>query len=567
MTSLTTSRHASFPFQANLLYNQIKSPRKQELMDQFEIYIALIGITILIGVIFRKTTLPIPLLLVITGMLISLIPNLPRVELNPQLILDVFLPMLIYTASAEFSWKDVKANIRPILLLSVGHVLFITIVVALTIHALSPEIGWPMAFVLGAVISPPDDVAILAIADLVRMPYRVVTILKGESMLNDATALILFRFSLVALLTHQFSMLTAVSDFFLVIIGETLYGLLLGHLLGELRLRIQDPILQMMVSILTPFLAYLPPERLGGCGVLATVITGFVIGNRYLDRFSPEVRLIGRSYWTTTAFALQSILFLLVGLNFHYTLEGISSVPIKTLFIYSSSVVAVVLVGRFIWVYPAAYLPRFLFASIGKKRPHLPWQIPFIISWAGMRGGISLAAALAIPLMPIMINGINPRDFIIFLVFSVITATLLIQGLSLPWLIKIIGLGAYSQTEQYHEHLSELEARKKIAKAVLHWLHGYRKSIKNNKALLQKIDLMTQEYQLRKEHLTESLKNHHDSIDHDEKTEEYNRSFLSAQINEVERNELLRLSRENKINHTIRTKLLQQLDHRHKMIG
>ena len=249
------------------------------LMEQIETYIILFGIIVIVGQTFNNSPVPISLLLVITGMLLSLLPTTPDITLDPNIVLNIFLPLLIYQISAFASWRDVKKNLRPIMLLSIGHVIFITILVAVVIHMLIPQFGWPLAFVLGAVISPPDDVAIVSIADKIRMPQRLITILEGEGMFNDATALILFRFALAAVVTHQFSAVRAVSAFFLVIIGETLYGLALGFIIGEIRLRIRNTTLHMMASLLVPFIAYIPAVMLGGCGVLATAVTGFVFGS------------------------------------------------------------------------------------------------------------------------------------------------------------------------------------------------------------------------------------------------------------------------------------------------
>lgn len=533
-------------------------------MDQLEIYIALLGLSLLVGLSFNRTSIPVPLMLVLTGMLLGFIPGMPTVEVQPQFVLEVFIPLLVYAASTQFSWKDVRLNLRPIILLSIGHVFFIAALVAVVIHSLLPSLGWPLSFVLGAIVAPPDDVAILAIADKIHFPSRVLTILKGESLLNDATALILFRFSLAAVLTNEFSTLKAFSAFILVVAGETAYGILLGNLIGQLRLRIKDPMLHMMCSILTPFLAYLPPERLGGCGVLAAVVTGFVIGHKYLERFPPEVRLTGLSVWSTLAFALQSIIFLLVGLNFESTLEGIASIPLLSLAKYTFAVILAVFIGRFIWVFPAAYLPRYLFPSV--QDPYPPWQQPFIVSWAGLRGVISLAAVLAIPTLPILIEGANPKDLYIFLVFSVITATLLIQGLSLPWLIKKLGLHCFGMRERYDEHISELSARVKISRKVLHWLLQYQKEIKDQPFLLDKVKLRIREYHLRCRQLSAVLTDHHRMEVHEDTKEKEASGLLSAQINQLERDELLKLWHENKISHAVRTKILQQLDHRFKHI-
>ena len=535
-------------------------------MDQISAYVMLLGIIVIVGVAFTKTSIPTSLPLVVVGMFFSFVPNFPRFNLSPDLVLDVFLPVLIYQASAFTSWRDMKKNIRPIALLSIGHVLFITVLVAITIHYFVPELSWPLAFVLGAVVSPPDDVALISIAEKVHMPQRIVTILMGEGMLNDATALILFRFSLAAVVTHQFSAVAAVGDFFLVVVGETLYGLALGVLMGELRLRFRDPVLQMTASLVTPFLAYLPATALGGCGVLATVVTGFVIGHFYLARFSPEVRLAGRSIWVALGFVLQNILFLLVGLDFRYIYARISFLSLDTLSFYGALVVLVVIIGRFIWVYPATYLPRLLFPAIRKKDPLPPWQYPFVISWSGMRGGISLAAALAIPSLPLLSDGTNPRDLIIFLVFCVIIVTLVFQGLALPWVLKLLGMPKYGLRERYDEHLQELKARVKINRAVLHWLSEFKRTSKEDSKLCDEIKFRELEYKTIRKLLKERIDNHGEISDHDEEAEMADAYYITKQLIEVEREELTRLWRENKISHPVRLKLLQQLDHRSRRL-
>jgi monovalent cation/hydrogen antiporter len=535
-------------------------------MDQMVTYIILFGVIVIIGQLFNKSTIPIALILVMTGMLLSFLPHFPRVTLNPQVVLDIFLPVLIYQISSFSSLTDFKKNYRPIALLSVGHVIFITFLVAAIIHLLIPQFDWPLAIVLGAVISPPDDVAIITIAEKIRMPQRVVTILEGEGMLNDATALILFRFALAAVIIHQFSVIHAISTFFIVVICETLYGLTLGYILGELRVKIQNPILHMIASILTPFLAYFPAVMLGGCGVLATTIVGFMIGNLYATRFTPEFRLISRGVWPTIGFALQNIVFLLIGLHLRSILEAISYVPPYSLLLYSVSVILTIIIGRFFWVFFAVYfLPRFLFPSIRKKDPYPPWQFPFVVSWAGMRGGISLAAALAVPALPTELNGEDPRALLIFLVFCVIAATLLIQGLTLPWILKVIGIHKYGQREKCNEHLEELQASLAMTKAVLRWLNEYKEQIQDNSNLLSIVKLNIREYQKFKSQSKSRIDSLHNS-DHelDESPEIADDLFISSQIIDIERTVLTQLWRKDKINRAVRDKLLERLDHRSK---
>lgn len=536
-------------------------------MDQFVIYMGLLGIIVCVGVLSGKSTIPSPLFLVIAGMLLSLIPNFPQIQLEPRLVFNVFLPPLVYTMSALSSWPDIKKNKRPIAFLSVGHVIFITVLVGVIAHHYIPALSWPMAFMLGAIISPPDDVAIIAIAEKLRMPQRLITILSGEGLLNDATALILFKFSLAAVITHTFSPFTALSEFFAIILFETLYGLFIGNVIGFLRLKIRDPKLHLMASLLTPFLAYLPVVYLGGSGVLATVVAGFVIGHRFLGRYTPEIRLQARAVWAMIEFTLQSLLFLLVGLNFRSTIMNISSIPYHDLIYYSLVITLTVIIGRFIWVYLAAYLPRYFFPSIRKKDPYPPWQFPFIISWAGVRGAISLAAVLIVPSMHTKIGTVELDDLLIYLVFCVIVATLLLQGITLPWLIKLLGVGKIGLIEEESEHMDELAARHAMIKAVLRFLKDYKSIIKDDPDMSQQVKLQILEYQSLKKRVKEII-DHHKNFEITESHNEYN-CLLSVltQVVEVERTTLTQLWREDKISFKIRTKLVQELDLRSKRLG
>lgn len=536
-------------------------------MEQFQVYILLFIIIVIIGQLFNKSIIPTTLVLVVTGMILSFIPEFPQVKLNPSLVLNIFLPLLVYQISSFMAVVDIKKSYRPIALLSVGHVIFITCLIAVVIHTIIPEIGWPIAFVLGAVISPPDDVAIVSIAEKIRMPRKLVTILEGEGMLNDITALILFRFALIAVITQEFLITQAVYSFFTILFFEISYGLLVGFVIGKLRLRITNTYLHLIASLLTPFIAYIPAAFLGGPGVLATVVTGFMIGTQFSSRFSPEFRLVSFAMWPALGFAIQSLLFLLVGLNMQTIVENISIIPISSLVWYSLAVLATVILGRFFWVFTVLhFLPRLIFPSIRKKEPLPPWQFPFIISWAGMRGSISLAAALAVPPLAILTSGVNPKALLVFLVFVVITATFVLQGLTLPWLLKVTGANKYGKEEEYSEHLSELEARTMMVNAVLRWLFEYRKQISDTPQLLNEVKLYINEYRMIRRKLADKIKNHLANIEHDEKSETHDEAFILAQIVEIERSELMRLWQGQKININIRNKLLSRLDHRSKHV-
>lgn len=535
-------------------------------METIVLSIALLAIIAIIGALFQSSAIPISLILVVVGMGLSFFPVFPHISLHPDIVLNIFLPLLLYEASAySSSWKEIKEHLRPIALLSIGHVIFITFLVAAAIRYMIPEINWPLAIAIGAIISPPDDVAIMAIAEKVRIPSRILSVLKGEALLNDATAIIIYRFALIAFLTNQFSLAASIFDFFVIIICQTAYGFVLALLLGNLRIRIKDPSLQMTVSILTPFLAYIPASYLMGSGVIATVATGLFIGNMFWDRYPPDVRLAARTVWTTLGFGVQSILFLLVGLDFKTVVERNAGIHYDQLFLYSLIVVLVVIVGRFIWCFPSAYIPRWLFPSIRKREPKLPWQYPFVVAWAGMRGGISLALALAVPLLPI-VGGLNPRDLLVFFVFSVIIATLLIQGLSLPYILKLIGVCDYSMNEVYEEQRIELTTRAAMVAAVLKWLTEYQMQVKDDPLLQEEIKLRLQEYALVEQRLNDRLSKHEADTSYADTPAIKEKTFLLSQMIRIEREELLNFWRDNKLSLPVRAKLEYELDLREKHV-
>lgn len=534
-------------------------------MDSLIIYLILFAAVALMGQLFQRSTIPIALILVIFGMVLSFIPFFPEIHLDSKLVLNVFLPLLVYEISAFSSWRDMKKQMSPIALLSIGHVVFITILVALVFHALLPQMGWPLAVMLGAIISPPDSVAIIALAEKIRIPERIFIILEGEGMLNDAAALTIFRFALAAAVTHEFSFAGAFAGFVAMIIGETLYGFLIGQLLGKLRVEISNTQLHLIVSVITPFVAYIPMVELGGTGIISTAVAGFMIGNQFTLRFTSAYRLASLMFWPTLAYAIQGLIFLLVGLNMRWIFARISVIPLDSLILYLTSVIAVVVIGRFIWVYAfVIILPRILFPSIRKRDPYPPWQYPFVISWSGIRGGISMAAALAIPALTLKIDGIDLRDLLVFLVFCTILVTLVLQGLSLPFILKILGIDKIGLSERYAEHISELQARAQMIHGALDWLQKYKKEIKHDKKLAGEVAQYIHQYQIAKNELALRISEHDLNIIHYEKdeTDELKEQVsLLIRILEVERSELAKLWREGKINLRTRNKLVAILDH------
>src|SRR5664279_1321676 len=403
-----------------------------------EIFVGLLLAVSVLALVARKVTIPSPILFVVGGLLLGLIPELPKVRLNPELVFLFVLPPLLYPAALFTSWRDFRANLRPIALLAIGLILFTTVAVAYLAHYF---MGLPLAagFVLGAIVSPPDAIAARAIADRLKVPRRIVTILEGESLVNDATALVAYRFAVVAVVTGSFSLAHASGQFFVVGIGGNLVGWVVGWLAEQFHKRVDDAPIEITVSLLTPFVAYLSAERLGVSGVLAVVTTGLYLGRRMPELISFRTRLQAGPVWELVEFLLNGFVFILIGLQLPEVLRALSdhtNYSFGRLVWYALVISLAVILIRILWVFPASYLPRLLFQRIRDNDPYPSWRHVTIVAWTGMRGVVSLAAALALPLTMQSGEPFPDRDLILFLTFIVIMATLVVQGLSLPALIR-----------------------------------------------------------------------------------------------------------------------------------
>ncbi len=429
-----------------------------------EIFVGLLLAVAVLALVARKLTIPYPILFVVGGLLLGLIPKLPKVRLDPELVFLFVLPPLLYPAALFTSWRDFRANLRPIALLAIGLVLFTTVSVAYLAHYFM-DLPLAAGFVLGAIISPPDAIAATAIADRLKVPRRIVTILEGESLVNDATALVAYRFAVVAVVTGSFSLAHASVQFFVVGIGGILVGLAVGWLAEQFHKRVDDAPIEITVSLLTPFVAYLAAERFGVSGVLAVVTAGLYLGMRMPELLSFRTRLRGGPVWEMVEFLLNGFVFILIGLQLPEVVSALSghSIPVHRLVWYALLISLAVIVIRIFWVFPATYLPRLVFKKVCRHDPYPPWRHVTIVAWTGMRGVVSLAAALALPLT--LRDGTTPfpgRDLILFLTFVVILATLVLQGLSLPPLIRWLGI----QDDRSMER-EEREARLKANQAAL----------------------------------------------------------------------------------------------------
>ena len=418
----------------------------------------LLAVMVAVAVLAQRLKIAPSILLVIAGFLLALVPGLPPFELAPEFVLLVILPPLIYSAGVSMSWREFRFNLRPIALLAFGCVVFTTCAVAAAMHWL---LGWQwgVAFLLGAIVAPPDVVAPLAIARRLGMPRRIVVVLEGEGLANDATALILYRFAVVAISTGAFSLGQATGTFALIVVGELAWGIAIGWLSLRLRQWAHNPRVEITLSLMTPYLAYWIPEHLGGSGVLATVACGLYVSWNGPLLISSATRLQGIFFWDLIIYLIEGFVFLLTGLQARALQEKTPLFSIRDILIATAITTAIVIVARFTWVYPATYVPRWLSASLRKRDPSPPWQGPFVISFTGVRGVVSLAAALAIPLTIASGAPFPHRDLILFVTFGVIIVTLVGQGLMLPTVIRWLGLTKLGLEEKKQEHGAELAAR------------------------------------------------------------------------------------------------------------
>jgi len=327
-------------------------------------------------------------------------------------------------------------------------------------------LSWPVGFVLGAIVSPPDAVAPLSIARRMQLPRRILVILEGEGLVNDATALILYRFAVAAVSAGIFSLYQATATFGAILVGELFWGIGVGWLMLRLRRWVRDPRIEILLSILTPFIAYWPPEELGGSGVLATVTAGLYISWNGLRLISAATRLQGIFFWDFFIYLIEGMVFLITGLQARRLLGGIDHYSMQDLILSATVVTAVVIVTRFVWMYPATYLPRWI-PAVARKDPAPPWQWPFVLASTGVRGIVSLAAALAIPLTTESGHPFPNRDLILFLTFSVILVTLVGQGLLLPFVIRALGLANAGRRERHADRAEEFKARRQAIEAAV----------------------------------------------------------------------------------------------------
>lgn len=436
------------------------------LVRSIETILTLLGLTTLLAFLAQKARVPYPIFLVVGGMGLAFVPGLPAVSLDPQLVFLFFLPPILYGAGYFTSWRDFRSNLVSITLLAVGLVVATTLAVAWVVVTLVPGVPWEAALVLGAIVSPPDAVAATAIAQRTRLPRRIVTILEGESLVNDATGLVLLKFATAAIVTGRFEVVPGIVQFGIMAAGGIALGLAFGWLFAQGLKRLDDPILSTTASLLFSFVTYIAAEHVAVSGVLATVTAGVVQG-RYLPRIlSSRTRVESTAVWQTVIFLLNALVFVLIGLqlpNVLATLDWPWPVVVDGIFATFGAMVVV----RLAWMFPGAYLPRLLLPKYRAKHPYPPWQAVAVVGWAGMRGVVSLAAALSLPLVLADGRPFPARSLILFVTFAVILGTLVFQGLTLAPLVRWLRVEEDRSREKEERH-----ARLALAEAALDDLDG-----------------------------------------------------------------------------------------------
>jgi Na+/H+ antiporter len=388
----------------------------------------------------RHLSVPYPIMLVVGGALLGFVPGLPEVSLDPEVVLVVFLPPLLYRASIFANFNDLRANLRGLTLNAVGLVLATMCAVAWAAHEFIPGLPWGAAFVLGAIVSPTDPLAAATIMRRLDVPRRLVSSIEGEGLFNDATALVAYRVAVAAVVAGSFSFADAGLKFVLGVAGGVAIGLSVGWIVAEIRKRTTDAQVSVTISLLTGYAAFVPADAIGASGVLATVTAGIYMGIRGPQILPARTRLQGYFVWDILDFIINAILFVLIGLQLRAVVDGLSEYSASTLGSYALAVTAVVVCTRFAWFFTVPYLIRAIDRHPAQRarRVGVPWRL--VMAWSGMRGAVSLAVALALPFTTDTGGGFPKRDLIIFLTFAVIFFTLVVQGLSLPAVIRRLGV-------------------------------------------------------------------------------------------------------------------------------
>ncbi len=432
-------------------------------MNNIEVFLLLLTCLCVTAFTAEKLKISKPIAFSLAGILLGFISQLREFNINPENILLIFLPPLLMEAAFYTSIREFKANLRPILQLAIGLVVVTSLVVAYIMPYLIPGFTMACGFVLGAIISPPDAVAATSIIDKSRVPKRISTILEGESLVNDATGLVIYQFAVAAVVMGSFNLDTALIDFIWKISMGSILGILIAYFFIKIFPYIKNQPIEIISTFIVPYLAYISAEYIHASGVLAVVFTGLVIGWRSPEIFDHKFRIPAESIWKMTVYIMNGFVFLLIGLKSGEILEGLKGYKISELALYSSVLCVTIVAIRIIYVFVTAYGIRYFSKSFREKSPYPAWQNVFLISWTSIRGVVTLATALALPILTDAGEKFPYRELIIFLSVVVIIFTLVFQGLLLPWLVKILSL-SYDYSFLYEDWLARKNATENAIK-------------------------------------------------------------------------------------------------------
>lgn len=438
------------------------------LKDGLLLIVSLLFVVSMLAMLSDKLRISYPIFLVIAGLGIGVIPGIPTISLDPDIVFIIFLPPLLYSAAWYTPWHDFWRMRRPIGLLGFGLVLCTALAIAWFSNWLIPNFSLPLGFLLGGIISPPDAVAATSVLQNLRVPKGAVTILEGESLVNDAASLIVFRFALAAIFTGKFLLWKAGVDFLLVIFMGILIGLAVAHIAYAIhRWLPTTSSIDTAITLISPYLMYIAAEHFHYSGVLAVVSGGLFLSYRSHDILSYDSRLQSQSVWNVLIFLLNGVVFILIGLQLPVIIHGLGEYSLKEAIWYGIAISVVTILVRLVWVYPGAYLPRMLSKKI-RREPSPGWRPIFLVGWSGMRGVVSLASALAIPLTLSSGENFPHRNLILFITFCVILSTLVFQGLSLPLIIRWLKIEVKGNEEE-----ERLAIRLRLANVALEYITAH----------------------------------------------------------------------------------------------
>jgi CPA1 family monovalent cation:H+ antiporter len=492
----------------------------------------------------RAVDIPYPIVLVAGGLVLGFVPGLPEVALDPELVLVIFLPPLLYSAAFFANLHDLKRDMRSISTLAIGLVLATMCTVAVTAHTLIDNLPWAAAFALGAIVAPTDPVAATTVARRLAVPRRIVSVIEGESLLNDGTALVAYRVAVTAAVGGGFSLTEAGRKFVLGALAGIAIGLAAAALISEIRRRLDDVPVEITISLLSGYAGYLPAEAIGASGVLAAVTVGIVLGWRAPRISTASMRIQGTAVWETLIFLLNALLFVLIGLQLPLILEGLSGRSAWALLGQAAAVSLVVILTRIVWLNTMPYLIRAIDRRPQQRARRLGWRARMIAAWSGMRGAVSLAAALALP------SDFPQRDVVLLLTFAVIFTTLVLQGLTLPALIRRLAVRDDGQEER--EDLLGRRAAVEVALATIDDLAA-RDWTREDTA-----DRMRRAYEYRRRRLASLAGEPEDDENYEHRSRKYQKMIRT--VLDAQRDELVRLRNAGTISNEVMHRLERELD-------